>query len=107
MTEHVQCSWDLNVQTQLSHSGCLLVTWYFSFTDTFILTRTAILFSFFAVLKQTRSWLVRAGEGTYQWQSSLLPDLLTILWMCGEPTVYITVLREKRGRNDCFRQLGQ
>ena len=67
MTEHVQCSWDLNVQTQPSHSDCLLATWYFSFTDKFILTCTTILFSFFVVLKQTHSWLIRAGEGIYQW----------------------------------------
>ena len=64
-----------------------------------------LLFSFFVILKQTHSWLIRAGESIYQWCFVFASWPTYYTTMCGEVTAYISF--EKRDRNGCFRQLGQ
>lgn len=79
MTEHVLCSWDLSVQTQPSHSDCLLITWYFSFTHKFILTCTTFCFLSLLYLNRHAPGSLEQGRAFISGVLYLLPDLLTTL----------------------------
>lgn len=66
MAEHVPCSWDLSVQTQPSHSLSASHLVFLLYPQVYV-DMYNLLFSFFVVLKQTHSWLIRAGKSIYQW----------------------------------------
>ena len=104
MAEHVPCSWDLSVQTQPSHSLSASHLVFLLYPQVYV-DMYNLLFSFFVVLKQTHSWLIRAGESIYQWCFVFASWPTYYTMMCGEVTVHVS--SEKRDRNGCFRQLGQ